>query len=141
MHRLARDPSWRLSESTFDIATAVKIADAAITTLINANGILMEPCEQDAQDCGKDGPQFKGIFMRYLAFLSQTLAQESIVPAAYARYQQFVLRNADVLWTNNRLPATNAFGLHWSGPVDTTDAARQTAALDAFNSACLLEIP
>jgi len=141
MHRIARDLSWQLSESTFDIATAMSIADAAIITLIDANGILMEPCEQDGQDCGKDGPQFKGIFMRYLSSLSKTLIEEAIAPAAYDRYQQFVLRNADALWTNNRHPAFNAFGLHWSGPVDITDAARQTAALDAFNAASLIKIP
>ncbi len=138
LQTIARDPSWRLSETTVDSAIAVSIADAAISTLIDANGILREPCEQESQGCGQDGPQFKGIFVRYLSFLADTLRQEGLGPATYARYQQFVLSNADMLWTRNRLPALNAFGLHWSGPVDTTDAARQTAALDAFNAACLL---
>jgi predicted alpha-1,6-mannanase (GH76 family) len=134
----ARDPMWREVETTVDSAIAVRIADAAISTLVDGNGILRDPCEQEGQGCGQDGPQFKGIFVRYLSLLAHRLGQEGLGPARYTRYQQFVLTNADVLWRNNRLPALNAFGLHWSGPVDSTDAARQTAALDAFNAACLL---
>jgi hypothetical protein len=76
--------------------------------------------------------------MRNLARLTQTLKQEGLAAAAVTRYQQFVFKNAHSIWSHDRLPAHNTFGLHWSGPVDRTDAARQTSALDAFNAACLL---
>ncbi len=49
------------------LTQAVAIADAATTTLIDTNGVLREPCEPSS--CGGDGPQFKGIFIRYLAYL------------------------------------------------------------------------
>jgi predicted alpha-1,6-mannanase (GH76 family) len=135
---IARDPRWQSVTITVDPTIATTIADATISTLIDANGILQEPCEPTSQGCGQDGPQFKGIFMRNLARLTQTLKQEGLAPAAVTRYQQFAFKNAHSIWSHDRLPAHNTFGLHWSGPVDTTDAARQTSALDAFNAACLL---
>src|SRR5204862_7452566 len=47
---------------------AEAIADAAIRTLVHERGILREPCEPD---CGRDGWQFKGIFMRNLSYFSR----------------------------------------------------------------------
>ncbi len=124
--------------STPSLAGASSIADAAISTLIDTNGILREPCEQTTQGCGQDGPQFKGIFMRNLSLLAHTIDEDQLGADIFTRYQQFMFKNADRLWTNNRLP-DNACGLHWSGPVDSTDAARQSAALDAFNAALMVQ--
>jgi predicted alpha-1,6-mannanase (GH76 family) len=45
------------------LSIARQIADATIATLSNEDGILVEPGEPDL---GNDGPQFKGIFVRYL---------------------------------------------------------------------------
>jgi predicted alpha-1,6-mannanase (GH76 family) len=112
---------------------AQRIADAAITTLVNANGILTEPCEAN-NGCGADGTQFKGIFMRNLGYLCRTLKAENKDASAYKRYQQFIVKNVESIWANNRT-RQNRFGLKWAGPVDATDASRQSSALDAFNAA------
>jgi predicted alpha-1,6-mannanase (GH76 family) len=103
---------------------AQAIADAAIHTLVNGDGILVEPCETGG--CGGDGPQFKGIFMRNLGLLYTTTRKRA--------YRDFLRRNADSLWTHDR-NASDQFGLRWAGPFDRADAARQSAALDALNAA------
>jgi predicted alpha-1,6-mannanase (GH76 family) len=98
---------------------AVSIANAAISsaTLVDANGILREPCEPN---CGGDGPQFKGIFIRYLAYLYDVTR----TPA----YLSFLKRNAHAVWFNDR-NVFNQLGLRWDGPFDSPDAARQSSAL------------
>ena len=112
---------------------AEAIADAAITTLVNENGILIEPCEAN-NGCDGNGTQFKGIFMRNLGYLCRTLKEENKDSSSYERYQQFIVRNADSIWANDR-NSQNQFGLKWAGPVDAADASRQSSALDAFNAA------
>ncbi|GHO83523.1 glycoside hydrolase family 76 protein [Dictyobacter formicarum] len=103
---------------------AEQIADATISTLIDRYGILQEPCENGG--CGADGPQFKGIFMRNLATLYTVLPKAS--------YQLFMHNNARAIVTNN--PAGNyQFGLKWSEPIDSSDAARQCSALNALLAA------
>ena len=102
---------------------AEAIADAATHTLVNANGILVEPCEPS---CGADGTQFKGIFTRNLFSLYRT----DLRPA----YLSFVQANAGSIWANDR-NGQNQLGLRWAGPFDRADAARQSSALDALNAA------
>src|SRR5207245_115553 len=41
--------------------------------------------------------------------------------------------NAHSVWFNDR-NATNQFGLAWSGPVDATDAARQSSAMSPIGA-------
>ena len=53
----------RFSSDRSLLPRASQVADAAITHLTDANGILHDPCEPN---CGADGPQFKGIFARNL---------------------------------------------------------------------------
>jgi predicted alpha-1,6-mannanase (GH76 family) len=104
---------------------ARRIADAAIRSLSNPDGILMEPCEpKDA--CGGDGPQFKGIFVRYLSRLNERTKTRS--------YRDFLHHNADAVWRHDRNEA-DQFGLRWAGPFDKPDATRQTVALDLFIAA------
>lgn len=121
-----------LYKSTNDVSylnKATQIADAAISSsaLVNANGILVEPCETGG--CGADGPQFKGIFMKYLYYLYQNTNQAS--------YRDFILKNARSIWANNRNSA-NQLGLHWAGSFDSADASRQSSAMDALNAAVQL---
>jgi predicted alpha-1,6-mannanase (GH76 family) len=108
------------------LARAAKIGSAAITYLTDANGVLHDPCEPN---CGADGPQFKGIFTRNLMRLYLTASR----PA----YFSFVHKNADSIWNNDR-GANYPFGLIWSGPFDSADAARQTSALDAIIAAAVM---
>lgn len=118
-----------LYKSTKDAALltqAEAIADAAIRELA-PNGILREPCEPN---CGADGPQFKGIFIRNLSYLYQTVGKPT--------YKNFIIQNANSIWAQNRNQASQ-FGLSWAGPFDKADAARQSAALDAVNAAIRLE--
>lgn len=98
---------------------AVAIGDAAMAALNDGKGILVEPCEPDK--CGgADVPQFKGIFIRYLANLYDVTRK----PA----YYQFLAANARSIWANDR-DDSNRFGLRWNGPIDTVDAARQSSAM------------
>lgn len=114
-----------LYKSTRDaslLTQAQAIADAAIRTLA-PNGVLREPCEPN---CGADGPQFKGIFVRNLFYLYQATNN--------AAYKPFILQNADSIWLQCRNSA-DQFGLCWVGPFDAPDASRQSAAMDALNAA------
>lgn len=116
-----------LSRATGDnkyTETAKRIADAGIAKLSDSNGILREPCEPD---CGGDGPQFKGIFTRNLRILQQFAAEK--------RYANFLDRNADSVWQNDR-NARNEFGLVWDGPfVGPANASTQSSALDVIVAA------
>jgi hypothetical protein len=49
---------YKVTGYTNYLIQAVSIADAAITALVDTNGVLKEPCEYG--DCeGGDSPQFK----------------------------------------------------------------------------------
>jgi predicted alpha-1,6-mannanase (GH76 family) len=104
---------------------AQEIALAAIHHLSDADGILHERCEPN---CGGDGIQFKGIFMRNLMALNKAFRDD--------RYVQFARANADSIWSQDQGP-DHEFGLVWSGPFspDRHRAASQTSALDAIIAA------
>ncbi|HXU76211.1 MAG TPA: glycoside hydrolase family 76 protein, partial [Methylomirabilota bacterium] len=115
-----------LYKSTGDtnyLTQATAIADATIATLIDGNGVLREPCESGG--CGGDGPQFKGCFLRYFAYLYDVTRK----PA----YYNFLLKNAHAVWFNDR-NVFNQLGLKWDGPFDSGDAARQSAAMMAVSA-------
>ncbi|OLP18025.1 hypothetical protein BST81_13380 [Leptolyngbya sp. 'hensonii'] len=118
LYRATKDPTL--------LAQAEAIADAAIQALA-PNGILQEPCEPD---CGNDGPQFKGIFIRNLAYLYEA----SPKPA----YRNFVIQNAEAIWQNRN--EADQFGLSWAKAVDKADASRQSAAMDALNAAIAVDL-
>ena len=75
-------------------------------------------------------PIFKGIFARNLMRLFQ------IQPAA--AYKAFAMKNAASIWSNSQGPKYS-FGLVWSGPFDSADAARQSSALDAIIAAAVMD--
>ncbi|KAK2765318.1 hypothetical protein FQN54_008162 [Arachnomyces sp. PD_36] len=110
------------------INTAKDIATAAIGALSNDDGILIEPCEPD---CGDDGPQFKGIFMRNLQKLHAAAPEDAFLT--------FINANADSIWENDR-NEENELGLLWAGPfMDPASAGTQSAALDAIVAAAAFE--
>jgi predicted alpha-1,6-mannanase (GH76 family) len=118
-----------LSSANHDPAlreTAQRIATAAITQLVDNNGILNDPCEPK---CGADGVQFKGIFVRNLVLLNESHPQ--------AAYKTFIDKNADTLWMNAQGPNFQ-LSERWSGPFGSSNAASQTSALDALVGAATL---
>ncbi len=110
---------------------AEDIADAALSKLVTGNGVLSEP----GAISGGDSPQFKGIFMRNLMALYAALPSTS---SDRASYKAFADVNAASIWTNDR-NASIQFGAYWQGPLDSTDATRQTSALDALVAAAAMQ--
>ena len=105
---------------------ASAIADAAMATLHDSSGVLREPCEPTG--CGGgDVPQFKGIFIRYLADLYDLTRK----PA----YFDFLFRCGHAVWFKDRT-ASNQLGLKWDGPFDSADAARQSSAMAPLTALC-----
>jgi predicted alpha-1,6-mannanase (GH76 family) len=105
---------------------AETIADSALAHLTGPDGVLRESCEPN---CGADGVQFKGIFVRNLRALNDRVHQ--------GRYQRFLEQNADAIWQHDRGQADgveNALGISWAGPFATADAGTQSSALDALVS-------
>jgi predicted alpha-1,6-mannanase (GH76 family) len=107
--------------------SAHRIAEAAITALVDRNGILHDICEPK---CGADGVQFKGIFMRNLVLLEKAYPKSA--------YKSFVFRNADSIWKDAQ-GTDFELGQVWSGPFDSSNAGTQSSALDALVGAALLQ--
>ncbi len=105
---------------------ADKIATAATTRLADGNGILHDRCEPN---CGADGVQFKGIFVRNLLDWYNISSQ--------AAYATFITTNANAIWANDQ-GGDFDFGQVWSGPFSGSNAGTQSSALDALVSAAVL---
>ncbi|WP_162601339.1 glycoside hydrolase family 76 protein [Occallatibacter savannae] len=111
------------SAKLLDEANAIAAATLMNPVLIDKNGILHEPCEPD---CGADGTQFKGIFMRNLAALDQA--------APNASYRDFILKNAESVWSAMKPPAYE-IGTSWSAPYGKVNASTQSSGVDALVAA------
>jgi len=112
---------------------AQKIADAVYgsSLVYSTGGVLREPCENAG--CGPDGPQFKGVFMRYLGILTQQLQGSQ-----RTKYITWIQTNSDSIWNKDRTPDDQC-GLKWVGPADqVATATTQISALDCFNAGQLL---
>ncbi|WP_128913859.1 glycoside hydrolase family 76 protein [Granulicella sibirica] len=105
------------------IASATRIAQAAVIHLTDAQGILHDPCEPK---CSEDGVQFKGIFNRNLVQLQAVDGDPAFV--------RFLDANGESVWSNARTP-DNRFSTVWSGPPAADNAGAQASALDALNAA------
>jgi predicted alpha-1,6-mannanase (GH76 family) len=106
-----------------DEANAIAVATLASAALIDKQGVLHEPCEPD---CGADGTQFKGIFMRNLAALYRI--------APRASYRDFVVNNAKSVWKGMR-PPKYEIGTSWSAPYGEANASTQSSGVDALVAA------
>ncbi|HZU11132.1 MAG TPA: glycoside hydrolase family 76 protein [Pseudacidobacterium sp.] len=119
LNKVAPDPSLP--------ATAQAIANAALTHLTDANGILHDTCEPN---CGADGVQFKGIFVRNLMALYEAFP--------LPQYKKFADTNAESIWQHSQGP-NYEFGQVWSGPFDAANAGTQSSALDAIVAAATMQ--
>lgn len=122
---------YRQTQDVSFLSTANAIAQAALSSpaLTDAHGILHDPCEPN---CGGDGTQFKGIFVRNLAALYK------VSPAL--RYKKFVLANADSIWAGMRLH-DNGIGVIWAAPYGTINASTQSSGEDVLVAAYSISVP
>ena len=98
------------------LAVAEQVADAALTALTDAQGVLHERNEPET---GEDGAQFKGVFARGLANLQavETPWKNQLTALqAQERYRAFLVANAQSVWERDR-NARGQLGVVWSGPV------------------------
>ncbi len=100
------------------LTTAESIANATINSMVDASGILRESCEPTS--CDGNQEQFKGLFMRNLAYLYDEDHQLS--------YYNFLVANANSISTNDE-NSSNQLGLLWSGPFDSATPAKQSSAM------------
>ncbi|MGH9588556.1 MAG: glycoside hydrolase family 76 protein [Acidobacteriaceae bacterium] len=109
-------------QSLIDEAQSIASATLSDPELVK-NGILHEPCEPN---CGADGSQFKGIFVRNLGELDQI--------SRSPQFEKFIQRNADSIWSGAHPPAYR-LGLIWSAPYGTANASTQSSAADTLAAA------
>ncbi|TID18350.1 glycosyl hydrolase protein [Venturia nashicola] len=109
---------------------AQDIANGAIRTMVDSDGILHDPREPNL---GGDGYQFKGIFNRNLAKLQKVTGSDL--------YKEFLERNAQSVWNKARNKQDNVFTGVWSGPFDAAhaNAATQCSGLDALVGAAAVQ--
>jgi hypothetical protein len=109
---------------TSELDEANAIAHATMTMMATKNGILNEaPCGGDV--C----VQFKGVFMRNLAYLYRTKPLPEL--------QTYMPLQSDNLWSSNR-NTQDQFAYQWQTPLappETPTASRQSSALDALIAA------
>ncbi|KAF2441449.1 glycoside hydrolase family 76 protein [Karstenula rhodostoma CBS 690.94] len=121
-----------LSKATHDnsyVELAHNIANAAIATLA-PDGILKDPCEPN---CGADGAQFKGIFVRNLLILHKINPRDI--------YRDFFKRNARSIWDHDR-NRRNELSISWTGPfVSPANASTQSSAMDSLVAAVVVGGP
>lgn len=110
------------------LAEAKTIARAAIKHLSNPDGILVETdkCELRGGHCGRDGQQFKGIFVRNLRYLHEASPEPE--------FRDFILDQAEAVWENNR-DKSGRLGVAWAGPFVKATGPSHSCALDAIVAA------
>ena len=116
-----------LSPNPTYLYTAWRIAHAAIGHFSDSHGILHEPCEPN---CGADGPQFKGVFLRNLQRLQEVLPDPS--------FKHFIDKNVYAIWTFDR-DRVGRLGLVWSGPYLAATASTHSSACDTLVAAAAAE--
>lgn len=140
------------------IQMGIRLIDAVILRLTHSSGvqILVEPCDYNAQgyptDCGADGQQFKGIFMRYLGYFMKRLGPSSIGMVKYAAYTQFVAANVASVARLDAIKCkrptgfrqlSTCYGQHWLGTASTTFEEKPSdishcSALDLFMASLMI---
>ena len=105
------------------IDQASAMAHATMAKMADPNGVLKEP------GCGGDiCVQFKGVFMRNLAYLYRA--------RPLPEFQAYMRKQSDAVWNISK-NGTSQFGYEWHLPFDKASASRQSSALDATNAALM----
>ncbi|MDR7380736.1 glycoside hydrolase family 76 protein [Promicromonospora iranensis] len=99
LHRATGDAE--LLSTARDLADAALASDALVT-----DGVLTESCDPLGRTCDDNQKQFKGIFLRYFTELADTTTDP--------RYDEFVDRQAESIWANDR-DSAERLGLRWAG--------------------------
>ncbi|KAM3511277.1 hypothetical protein MY11210_005078 [Beauveria gryllotalpidicola] len=100
------------------------LASVSMKKLVNGNGILVEGCENNRDHCGGDGAQFKGVYARNLRYLHQISPSNDI--------KNFLTRNADSIWDEDRDAKNNTLGVAWAGPLYNPIGNAHSSAMDAL---------
>ncbi|HEX2188349.1 MAG TPA: glycoside hydrolase family 76 protein [Longimicrobiaceae bacterium] len=125
------------------IDAAVRLADAAVTSMTWNGGVLRDTYEVlgDFRPTLLDPILFKPIFARYLGEFTVALAGISGREADARRYAAFLKANADALWAS--YPG-GVFGMDWHTPqpdyrpaqdADLYNGSLQSGAVDLFVAA------
>jgi predicted alpha-1,6-mannanase (GH76 family) len=104
------------------LTTADSIATAA-TTDLEADGILVDPCEPNG--CATDGYSFKGIFVRDLSEFARTTGNDA--------YNTFLADQGASIVANDT-DGDGQSGLYWAGPVEDLAYPNQQSADDALTA-------
>jgi predicted alpha-1,6-mannanase (GH76 family) len=107
--------------------TALNIANAAIDSLTDDNGVLHESGDE-AGSLGTDGAAFKGVMARNIQFLAQATGDSGL--------KDFLDTNAQALWNSRN--SQGRFGVVWGVTTDDTDSSSQASALNALVGAAAL---
>lgn len=102
---------------------AEALANATTSKLVYASGILRETCEPS--NCDGDQEQFKGLFIRNLAYLYDEDHLQS--------YYNFLRVNADTVWNSDQ-NSSSQLGLIWTGSFDSATPQNQSSAMDAISA-------
>ena len=114
-----------LSKATGDTSlldAAAGVANAAITKMVDSNGILADSCDSTA-NCSGDNIQFKGVFAANLAELYAAQPTDS--------WKAFLEKNAQAIWNNDmQMNGSNCeLGPTWDGPIYGPNASSQGSGL------------
>lgn len=120
---------YELTGETRFLAMAERIADATLRLMTTDEGVLREL--RPSTEPSGDGVQFKGIFVRHLAYLYSLDHR--------ADYRDFILRNARSIVERDYDPASRSFGCFWSGPFREVQPAANSCALDCIIEAASLQ--
>jgi hypothetical protein len=124
---------YQVDSSELYLDAACSIADATLVGKVT-DGVLRESCEPG---CNHDGRQFKGIFVRYLAYLADALPDSRADQKA--RYAAFVALNAATAWEHRN--AAGQFTESWGEVASVADAISHSSGLDLMNADLLLAPP
>ncbi|KAJ9450904.1 Mannan endo-1 [Diplonema papillatum] len=116
----------------FAFKTAAAVASSSLLTV---DGVLQEA--SGMENPGPDGWQFKGIYMRYLGYLTNYVAGDSRL-SNYAQQvtdaRQYLAANAQVLLKSDTA-ANGTFGYFYQGPPAYMSYVTHSSGLDLVNAA------